>query len=164
MHNFRFTLISRIWIWKRIENGWSVQSVIYYYNQAKTVYWLSINQELAAINLALAHSGQRISAASVMKPLPTSDVEHWAQMKQSLCQCRSSNEINLAPPIPVNWNLISSVPTNIHSFSFTLLFTYCFNEKIGNSKMTKPTAYNFSEFQTLSYFYRNERGKWPQRF
>lgn len=66
------------------------------------MYRLRINHELAAINLALAHSGQRMSAASVMKPLPTSDVEHCAQIKQSLCQCRSSNEMNLAPPIPVN--------------------------------------------------------------
>jgi len=54
-----------------------------------------------AISLAFAHSGHRISAPSVMKPLPTRDVENWAQMKQSLCQCRSSNEINFAPPMPV---------------------------------------------------------------
>ena len=42
-----------------------------------------------------------ISAASVMNPLPTREVVHWAQMKQSLCQWRSSKEMNLAPPIPV---------------------------------------------------------------
>lgn len=59
-----------------------------------------IGQALAAINRALAQSGQRISAPSVMNPLPTSVVEHWAQMKQSLCQWRSSNEMNFVPPIP----------------------------------------------------------------
>lgn len=48
----------------------------------------------------LAHSGHRISWPSVMNPLPTREVVHCAQMKQSLCQCRSSNEMNLAPPMP----------------------------------------------------------------
>merc|ERR1719357_478549 len=36
-----------------------------------------------------------------MKPFPTSDPLHTAQMKQSLCQCRSSNEIKRVPPMPV---------------------------------------------------------------
>lgn len=49
---------------------------------------------------ALAHSGQIISASSVMKPRPTSDALQLAQMKQSLCQCRSSNEMKRVPPIP----------------------------------------------------------------
>lgn len=52
------------------------------------------------ISRALAHSGQMMSASSVMKPRPTSDVLHDAQMKQSLCQCRSSNEMKRVPPIP----------------------------------------------------------------
>lgn len=50
--------------------------------------------------LALAQSGQIISAASVMKPRPTNDVLQAAQMKQSLCQWRSSNEMKRVPPIP----------------------------------------------------------------
>lgn len=52
------------------------------------------------ISRALAHSGQMMSASSVMKPRPTSDVLQLAQMKQSLCQCRSSNEMKRVPPIP----------------------------------------------------------------
>lgn len=52
------------------------------------------------INFCLAHSGQMMSSASVMKPRPTSEVLHEAQMKQSLCQWRSSKEINRVPPIP----------------------------------------------------------------
>lgn len=52
------------------------------------------------INFCLAHSGQMISAPSVIKPRPTSEVLHMAQMKQSLCQWRSSKEINRVPPIP----------------------------------------------------------------
>jgi hypothetical protein len=53
------------------------------------------------MSFCLAHSGQMMSSASVMKPLPTSEVLQEAQMKQSLCQWRSSNEMNLVPPIPV---------------------------------------------------------------
>jgi hypothetical protein len=53
------------------------------------------------MSFCLAHSGQMMSSASVMNPLPTKDVLHEAQMKQSLCQWRSSNEMNLVPPIPV---------------------------------------------------------------
>jgi len=52
------------------------------------------------MSFCLAHSGQMMSSASVMKPLPTSEVLQAAQMKQSLCQWRSSNEMNLVPPIP----------------------------------------------------------------
>lgn len=52
------------------------------------------------ISLCLAHSGQMMSSSSVMNPRPTNEVLHCAQMKQSLCQCRSSNEINRVPPIP----------------------------------------------------------------
>jgi hypothetical protein len=57
--------------------------------------------ELAAIKRAFAHSGHKISALSVIKPFPTNEVVHCAQVKQSLCHERSSNEINFAPPIPV---------------------------------------------------------------
>lgn len=52
------------------------------------------------MSFCLAHSGQMMSGPSVMKPLPTSDVLHCAQMKQSLCQWRSSNEMKRVPPIP----------------------------------------------------------------
>jgi hypothetical protein len=41
-----------------------------------------------------------MSSASVMNPRPTRDVLQVAQMKQSLCQWRSSKEMNLVPPIP----------------------------------------------------------------
>ena len=53
------------------------------------------------MSFCLAHSGQMISVASVMKPRPTSDVLQLAQMKQSLCQWRSSNDMKRVPPIPV---------------------------------------------------------------
>lgn len=53
------------------------------------------------MNLSLAHSGQMILSSSVMKPRPTKLVEQLAQMKQSLCQWRSSKEMNRVPPIPV---------------------------------------------------------------
>ena len=43
-----------------------------------------------------------MSEPSVMKPLPTSELLQEAQMKQSLCQCRSSNEINRVPPMPAS--------------------------------------------------------------
>lgn len=52
------------------------------------------------INFCLAHSGQMTSVSSVMKPRPTNDVLHVAQMKQSLCQWRSSKEMKRVPPIP----------------------------------------------------------------
>lgn len=57
------------------------------------------------MSFALAHSGQIISAASVMNPRPTSDVLQLAQIKQSLCQCRSSNEMNRVPPIPMKFKV-----------------------------------------------------------
>jgi hypothetical protein len=53
-----------------------------------------------AISRALAHSGQSTSVVSVMKPLPTKEVVHWAHVKHSLCQCRSSNDMNFVPPMP----------------------------------------------------------------
>uniref|UniRef100_A0A2M3ZMS3 Putative secreted peptide n=1 Tax=Anopheles braziliensis TaxID=58242 RepID=A0A2M3ZMS3_9DIPT len=53
------------------------------------------------ISFCLAHSGQMTSCSSVMKPRPTSDVLQMAQMKQSLCQWRSSNEMKRVPPMPV---------------------------------------------------------------
>lgn len=59
-------------------------------SQANTVY----------ISFCLAHSGQRISGPSVMKPLPTRELLHMAQMKQSLCQFLSSKEMKRVPPIP----------------------------------------------------------------
>lgn len=58
-------------------------------------------REIVYISFCLAHSGQMISSWSVMKPLPTRLVRQFAQKKQSLCQCLSSNEMNLVPPIPV---------------------------------------------------------------
>jgi len=54
------------------------------------------------ISFILAHSGQMMSSPSVMKPRPTSEVLQPAQMKQSLCQCLSSNEMKRVPPIPAN--------------------------------------------------------------
>lgn len=54
------------------------------------------------ISFVLAHSGQMMSSPSVMKPRPTSEVWHIPQMKQSLCQCLSSNEMKRVPPIPAN--------------------------------------------------------------
>lgn len=58
------------------------------------------------INFCLAHSGQMMSSASVMKPRPTREVLHEAQMKQSLCQWRSSKEMNRVPPIPTKRKII----------------------------------------------------------
>lgn len=53
------------------------------------------------MSFCLAHSGHRMSGPSVMKPLPTKEDLHMAQMKQSLCQVRSSKEMNRVPPMPV---------------------------------------------------------------
>lgn len=53
-------------------------------------------------SFCLAHSGQMMSGPSVMKPRPTSEVLQQAQMKQSLCQCLSSNDMKRVPPIPAN--------------------------------------------------------------
>ena len=55
---------------------------------------------VSAMSFFLAHSGQMMSSPSVMKPLPTIELLQLEQMKQSLCQWRPSNEINLVPPIP----------------------------------------------------------------
>lgn len=62
------------------------------------------------MSFCLAHSGHRISGPSVMKPLPTKEDLHIAQMKQSLCQVRSSKEMNRVPPMPRErkQNVISS--------------------------------------------------------
>lgn len=63
----------------------------------------SLNGEMLVciyMSFCLAHSGQMMSCASVMKPFPTRLVWHCAQMKQSLCQCRSSNEMKRVPPMP----------------------------------------------------------------
>ncbi|CAN7986488.1 unnamed protein product [Ixodes hexagonus] len=60
------------------------------------------------MSFCLAHSGHRISGPSVMNPLPTSELLHMAQMKQSLCQLRSSKEIKRVPPIPATYNLRGS--------------------------------------------------------
>lgn len=57
--------------------------------------------EASYISFCLAHSGHRMSGPSVMNPLPTRELLHIAQMKQSLCQLRSSKEMKRVPPIPV---------------------------------------------------------------
>lgn len=63
--------------------------------------WYCMNVDLAVYeSFCLAHSGQMMSSPSVMKPRPTSDELQPAQMKQSLCQCLSSNEMKRVPPIP----------------------------------------------------------------
>ena len=54
----------------------------------------------SAMSLFFAQSGHRMSSASVMNPLPTMDVLHDEQRKQSLCQCRPSNEMKRVPPMP----------------------------------------------------------------
>lgn len=46
----------------------------------------------------LPHLQQRISSCWVRNPFPTSELEHFPHLKQSLCHWRSSNEINLASP------------------------------------------------------------------
>ena len=56
----------------------------------------------SAMSLFLAHSGQRMSSLSVMKPLPTMEVLQEEQRKQSLCQCRPSNEMKRVPPMPAS--------------------------------------------------------------
>lgn len=53
------------------------------------------------MSFCLAHSGHNISAPSVMNPFPTKEDVHMAHLKQSLCQVRSSKEMNRVPPIPV---------------------------------------------------------------
>lgn len=64
------------------------------------------NPEVTQVKKSKSHtfaqSGHKISGPSVIKPLPTKLPEQAAQAKQSLCQLRSSNDTNLAPPIPVN--------------------------------------------------------------
>ena len=55
---------------------------------------------VSAINFFFAHSGQMMSSASVINPLPTKDPRQEEHTKQSLCQCRPSKEMNRVPPIP----------------------------------------------------------------
>jgi len=62
------------------------------------------------MSFILAHSGQMMSSPSVMKPRPTSEVLQPAQMKQSLCQCLSSNEMKRVPPMPGNQTCLSCCP------------------------------------------------------
>lgn len=50
--------------------------------------------------MSFPQSGHRMSSLSVRKPRPTSDSEHFLQLKQSLCHCRSSKEMYLVPPRP----------------------------------------------------------------
>lgn len=69
------------------------------------------------ISFCLAHSGQMMSVSSVMKPRPTSDVLQEAQVKQSLCQWRSSNEMKRVPPMPA-----IKYTKNIHKSNQLLFF------------------------------------------
>ena len=55
---------------------------------------------VSAMSLFFAQSGQIISSLSVMKPLPTMDTLQEVHTKQSLCQCRPSNEMKRVPPMP----------------------------------------------------------------
>jgi len=81
------------------------------------------------MSFALAQSGQIMSSPSVIKPRPTNDVLQLAHMKQSLCQCRSSNEMNRVPPIPIkteekNRGLELVKPTNICNYQFARTILY----------------------------------------
>ena len=65
--------------------------------QSKVMIYCST---VSAISFFLAHSGQMMSSASVINPLPTRDPRQDEQTKQSLCQWRPSKEMNLVPPMP----------------------------------------------------------------
>ncbi len=68
-----------------------------------------------------------MSDPSVMKPLPTSEPLHEAQMKQSLCQWRSSKLMNRVPPIPaiIFYLVISPPPTPPDKFIMSFLCVVC---------------------------------------
>lgn len=72
------------------------------------------------MSFALAHSGQIMSASSVMNPRPTKDVLQLAHEKQSLCQCRSSNEMKRVPPIP--WSTMVFIDSIYRKLSKILHF------------------------------------------
>lgn len=76
-----------------------------------------VDSSVPYISFCLAHSGHKMSEPSVMKPLPTSEPWHMAQMKQSLCQWRSSKEINLVPPIPAwrRWGSLNRYTINFRN-------------------------------------------------
>lgn len=80
-------------------------------------WWVGMRFELIYINFCLAQSGQMMSSASVMKPRPTKDVLHIAQMKQSLCQWRSSKEMKRVPPMPE-----TNTKRSINTFIITEIF------------------------------------------
>lgn len=48
----------------------------------------------------LLHSRHRILSPSGKKPAPTSETEHWEQVKHGWCHWRSSNEMYFPPPKP----------------------------------------------------------------
>lgn len=55
--------------------------------------------ELTA-HFSLPQSVHRMSSRWVRNPRPTRDTEHCIHVKHSLCHCRSSNEMYLAPAKP----------------------------------------------------------------
>ena len=59
-----------------------------------------VGESEAVAQMSFPQSGHRMSSLSVRKPRPTSDSEHFLQLKQSLCHCRSSKEMYLVPPRP----------------------------------------------------------------
>ena len=64
------------------------------------------------LDYAWPQLGHKMALSSSRKPCPTSEILHWLQMKQSLCQCRSSNDTNFVHPRPsgINAQRILALP------------------------------------------------------
>lgn len=86
---------SRSGWWKPERNIVWLRKKIY-----KSVCFASSN--LCWLQMSFPQSGHRMSSRSVRKPRPTRDKEHFLQLKQSLCHCRSSKEMYFVPPSPVS--------------------------------------------------------------
>lgn len=77
----------------------------------------------------LLQSRHKILSPSGKKPAPTSETEHWEQVKHGWCHWRSSNEMYFPPPKPktrgamrqiLNWSckscLLQNVTTHKNNF------------------------------------------------
>jgi len=74
----------------------------------RTKHYSSINVKKPPLSGELHYAwpqlGHKMALSSRRKPCPTKDTLHWLQTKQSLCQCRSSNDTNFVQPRPSGIN------------------------------------------------------------
>lgn len=87
-------------VYERKPNSTSILPSVYFPTTWTTMLLLWLSDPVGWAHFSLPQSVHRTSSLWVRNPRPTRDTEHCIHVKHSLCHCRSSNEMYLAPAKP----------------------------------------------------------------